>query len=304
MRLTRAITRSRANKPCLLRHVDDGLKSCSRSPYGSLCWSSNRWATNLMFCSAVVRVPLSISLGQRESSDGTLWCQVRDNMTGHVSASKLQLDLQHSKANPIPKLSHRKSCLMLPPHCVQASLRMLKKKKTWCVTHTWKCLHLKRHMPSLTCFQGLRRRSIRYPAPTLLFPRDDSSFPEVANVHRISLPAEPIPVPTCVLNEGQFDETCFFPWFEQLLQLSLAIRNCVPMPNPLGWHRFGARRDSRAATMMKTEAAGVPGSSATPQAPHSRLDHFQGSGTECNGSKFEMRTTLLKTRDLRKCSGR
>ena len=93
------------------------------------------------------------------------------------------LDRQHSKTSTIPKLPHRKSCLMLPPYCVQASHRMLKKKKTWCVTHTWKCLHLKRHMPSLTCFQRLRRRSIRYPAPTLLFRGDDSSFPEVANVH-------------------------------------------------------------------------------------------------------------------------
>ena len=204
------------------------------------------------------------------------------------------------KASTIPKLSHRKSCLMLPPHCVQASLRMLKNM----ARDSYMGLHLKRHMPSLTCFQRLRRRSIRYPAPTLLFRGDDSSFHEVANVDRISLPAEPTPVPTCVLNEGQFDETCFFPGFEQLLQLSLAIRNCVPIPNPAGWHRFGARRDSRAATMMETEAPGVPGSSATPQAPHSRLDHFQRSGTECNGSKFEMRTTLLKTRDLRKCSGR
>ena len=52
---------------------DDGLKSCSRSPYGSLCWSSNTWAINLMFCSAVVRVPRSLSLSSDGiSNDGTL----------------------------------------------------------------------------------------------------------------------------------------------------------------------------------------------------------------------------------------
>ena len=116
--------------------------------------------------------------------------------------------------------------------------------------------------------------SIQYPAPTLLFTHCDSSFLEVANVHQISLPAEPVPVLTCVLNEGPFDETCFFPGFEQLVQLSLATRNCVPMPNPASWHRFGARRDFRAATMMKTQVAGFPGSIATPQAPHFRCGPF------------------------------
>ena len=56
--------------------------------------------------------------------------------------------------------------------------------------------------------------------------------------------------------------------------------------------RFGAGRDPR-ATMMKTGAAGVPGSSATPQAPHSRLDHVQSGGTECNGSGCERCTAFL-----------
>ena len=48
------------------------------------------------------------------------------------------------------------------------------------------------------------------------------------------------------------------PGFEQLLPLSHGPRNCVSMPNTVGWNRFEARRDSRAATMMKTEAARVP----------------------------------------------
>ena len=36
------------------------------------------------------------------------------------------LERQRSKASAMPRLPHRKSCLMLPPCCVRANLRMLK----------------------------------------------------------------------------------------------------------------------------------------------------------------------------------
>ena len=117
-------------------------------------------------------------------------------------------------------------------------------------------------------------------------------------MRRISLPAEPMPVPAHVQNEASFDETCNFPGFEQLLQLSHTIRN-VPMPNPADWHRFGVRRDSTAATMMKTEVAEVPRSIATLLAPLFRLDRRVSSTTARPSPLSWIETLRLFLRFLR-----
>ena len=142
------------------------------------------------------------------------------------------LDRQRSKASTIHKVSHRKSCLMLPPYFARASLRRM--LKTMALGSSMEMPSLKTPvslsdmLPTAApqeCPGDFLQSSIQL--PLLCFAVMTQVF-SVANVHRISLPEEPIPVLTCVPNEGQFDETCSSPGFEQLVQLSLATRNCVP----------------------------------------------------------------------------
>ena len=174
-------------------------------------------------------------------------------------------------------MSYRKSCLMLPPYFAPASLRRM--LKTMALGSSMEMPSLKTPvslsdmLPTAApqeCPGDFLQSSIQLPllcfaVMTQVFSRSPMSigFHFQKSRYQCRLACRMRPNST---------KPASFPGFEQLVQLSLAIRNCVPMPNAAGWHRFGARSDSMAATMMKTEAARVPGSSATPQAAHSRSD--------------------------------
>ena len=94
-----------------------GLKSCPRSPYSSRCWSSKR--LTLCFCSAVDRVPRSLSLSSKGiqrwyAPMPRAWhydwkCRV------YVRTPKW-LERQDSKANTTPRLSH--NLMPLPWKCL------------------------------------------------------------------------------------------------------------------------------------------------------------------------------------------
>ena len=192
-------------------------------------------------------------------------------------------DRQRSKATTNPKLSQRKlpdaaaiRCSYKPSHTPYHGA---------CLKHGGSLIKtpplLSDVFPEATSQEDLFKSRILFPLLRL------SVLIQAVSARRISLPTNPIPVLTRVLNEVRFDKIWSFPRSDQLEQPSHVARSCVPVPSLANWRNFGACKDSKEATTTKTEPAGAVRSTGAQLPLPPRFDHFQGSGIECSGSRCE-----------------
>ena len=236
-------------------------KKCSRSPYSSLCGSSERCVTYFACCSAVVRVPRSLSL----SSEGIhLWYALMPNVRQYDWKCRICVKLQSGKMDIVQSENNLQIVAKKKLPGAATILCSNKPSHALRVLQAWRCPHYNATLlfyrvsiPSVTSVSmGLLQHL--HLAPNLLYHYFVSSSREVANARRISLPTKPISMLTRVQNEDALNEMLYFPRFAQLEPPSHVAGSCVPVPNRADWRHFGAHKGSREATMTKTEPTRAP----------------------------------------------